>query len=276
MQILDYKHIVATERRDGYFAIPELERQKSSVKQFIELANLDIELIKPTGFIYVDGFTITQAESGLGSTAGKYVVAVTGGSSYALHKWISSFKTPEYVVAATITSGTCASGIQALMIAEEWLMLGVCEEVIVIGGERITEDTLRLFKELRIDIMCGDGFVYMKFGKGMGNLESINWKYAYNANPFTFTSHSLNTLIPDYPLDFIKLHGTGTPSNTEAEADLAELGIPLTFKSRIGHTQGISSLLEMCIVLSSDAIKGTILVLANGLGGFYGSCTLYK
>lgn len=277
MQILDYKHIPPTERREGYFAIPELDRECSSVNQFIELANLNVELTVPTGVIYIDGFTITQAETGIGlTTSNKYTVAVCSGTSYVMHKWISSFGNPELVTRATSTTGTCASSLQALNLASEWLQSGVCKEVIVVGGERITKDTVRLFKELRIPLMCGDGFAYMRLGAEGNDIADTTWKFAYNKNPFAFTRDVLNNLTPGFPVDYVKLHATGSKSNTEAEQDLALLGVPLALKTVIGHTQGISGLLETCIVLSDATIKGKVLVVANGVGGFYGSCVLNR
>ena len=277
MRILEYKHIAPSELREGYFAIPELDRESSSVNQFIALANLNVKLTVPTGVIYIDGFTITQAETGIGlTTSNKYTVAVCSGTSYVMHKWISSFSNPELVVQATSTTGTCASSMQALNLASGWLQSGVCKEVIIVGGERITKDTVRLFKELRIPLMCGDGFAFMRLGAEGSDITETTWKFAYNKNPFAFTKESLNQLTPYFPIDYVKLHDTGSKSNTEAEQDLALLGTPLAYKQNIGHTQGISGLLELCIVLSDTSIKGNILAVANGVGGFYGSCILNK
>ena len=124
--------------------------------------------------------------------------------------------------------------------------------------------------------MCGDGFAYIKLGKGKDDIVNAKCNFVYNPNAFYFTKENLNTLIPSYPVDYVKLHGTGTPSNTAAETDLAALAIPLSYKHAIGHTQGISSLLEICMVLSDDTIKGRILAVANGAGGFFGGCTINK
>jgi hypothetical protein len=279
MQISEYKYITGTEQREGYFAIPELKRDVSSANEFIKLAALDINVKKNTGFIYVDGFTVSQAESGVGkSLSTKYMVAVCSGSSYIMHKWISSLSKPENIVCAEVVSGTCASGIQAIKKAQEWLDSGQCEEVIVIGGERTSQDTLRLFKELRIGIMCGDGFVYLKLNKKItsNTISHINWKFAYNKNPFYFSKEQINKLIPTIPVGYVKLHGTDSPSNTKAEEDLEDLGIPIKYKSAIGHTQGISSLLETCLVMEDNSVKNRVLVTANGFGGFYGSFILTK
>lgn len=286
MFIIDYKYIHGTEDRGKYIAIPELDRNKSSVRQFINLADLSIVLDKPTAFIYVDGFSVSQAESGIGiNSQGSYTLAVKLGSSHIMHDWIHTFEGKEHLKHANIISSTCAGGIQALYEANKLLKDGSVQEVVIIGGERTTDDTMRLFSELQIPVTCGDGFFYMKVGAGFYNVNDVNcrynvhdikWKYQYNRNPFMFTREVLDTLAPDYPVDFVKLHGTGTPANTVGEAGLAELGIPIVYKDKLGHTQGVSSLLETCLVLDDTDISGKVLVTANGFGGFYGAFTLIK
>ena len=281
MHIVEYKSIHGTEHREKYIAIPELDRYKPSVPQFIKLANLSIILDKPTAFLYVDGFSVAQSESGINTPKVKtYLPAIKSGSSYIAHQWIDTFKGLEHLLTVDIMSGTCAAGIHALYEAQRLLNEGDVKDVIIIGGERITDDTIRLFRELMIPITCGDGFFYMRLTETaegcMHDIHDIKWKYHYNRNPFVFTEEVLNTLTPDYPVDYVKLHGTGTSANTESEAGLAMIGIPVVYKNTIGHTQGVSSLLETCLVLDDPEISGRVLVVANGLGGFYGSFTLEK
>lgn len=281
MQIVDYKYIAGTDRFPGYIAITELDRYKPAALQFIKLADLNIELTRPTAFLYIDGFSISPSDCGLNSSdIDNYMPALKAGSAYSAHEWIHTFKNKEHLVKVDIMSGTCAAGIQALYEAKCLLDLQKVEEVIIIGGERITADTIRLFHELRIPVTCGDGFVYMKLERSIPGIDitDIKWKYAFNRNPFAFTRETLDTLKPEYwkIIDYVKLHGTGTLSNETAEAGLAELGKPLKYKDQIGHTQGVSALLETCIVLDDPDIMGKILVTANGVGGFYGAFTLIK
>lgn len=281
MHIIDYKYIKATELRDGYVAIPELDRYKSSVKQFINLADLDITLTKPTAFLYVDGFTVSQAESGINLTCPEqYLPAIKTGSSYVMHEWLYTFGGKEHIRYAGLITSTCASSLQALHEANRLLVEGIAQEVIIIGGERTTDDTVRLFKELRIPILCSDGWFYMKLGHDNLQMDAyvqdIQWKYEYNRNPFTFEKETLDALAPDYDVDYVKLHGTGTASNIWAESGLAMLGEPILYKPLIGHSQGVSCLLETCLVLDDENISGKVLVTANGLGGFYGAFTLIK
>ena len=47
------------------------------------------------------------------------------------------------------------------------------------------------------------------------------------------------------------------------------------YKQDIGHAQGASTLIEMCLLLDEvDACNAV--VLASGLGAVYGACTLIK
>lgn len=276
MHISEFKYFRGTEPEDGYVAIPELKRNRPSVGQFIKMAELDIVLTRPTAFLYVDGFQVSQADNGMReATQVSRSAIIKTGTSYIAHEWIHTFKNKEHLKHVNLISSTCASGIQAVWEAQCLLETGAVEEVIIIGAERITDSTLALFRELRIPLICGDGFAYMRLTRGEG-LGNAVWKYTYQQNPFYFSREVLDTLIPDYPVDFVKLHGTGTPSNTLAEAGLASIATPITYKQDIGHSQGVSALLETCMVLDDPEITGKILVTANGLGGFYGSFLVTK
>jgi len=275
MHIIETVHISGSLLKNKQVIIPELDRDKPSTPQFIDLARLYVKLTRPTAFIYVDGTAISQSEAGLGKGTDKYVTAIKGSSAYMAHQWASTFQNIEHLKSLEVVAGTCASGILALKRAQDLLAEGDVDEIVIIGQERTTPDTVRLFRELGIDVVCGDGFVYMRLDAGF-DISQVQWKWSYNANPFTFTREDLDTLIPSYRVGYVKLHGTGTPSNTAAEAGLAQVATPLAYKQDIGHTQGISALLETCLVLDDPKIRGRILVTANGLGGYYGAFTLTK
>jgi len=278
MRIVDYQYIHGTERQGNCWVIPELNREKPAAPQFMELASFNRKLTCPTAFIYIDGATVAQGESGLGLGNGKFTPAIKSGSTYTAHQWCSVFENIEWLESMAVVSGTCASAIEGLALAERIFdaRFSDIQEVILIGHERITEDTLRLFRELGIPVVCGDGFVYVRLEKCGYEVTDINWRWAYNVNPFQFTRDTLDQLIPSYRVGYVKLHGTGTASNEEAERGLAAVATPLRYKEEIGHTQGISALLETCMVLDDPKIRGRILCTANGLGGYYGSFTLTK
>ena len=277
MQIIDYSYLVGSETKNRQIIIPELIRDKPATPQFIELINLKIKLTCPTAFIYVAGTLVDQSESGLHKGTETYMPVIKSTSPYVAHQWASTFKNKMYLTSMEVVNGTCASAMHAIYRANKIIMnpLNIAEQVIIIGQERTTPDTIRLFKELGIKIVCGDGFVYMRLGKGI-DISKPQWLWAHNDNPFKFTKETLNNLIPDYKVGYVKLHGTGTPVNDMAEFDLAALATPLVYKASIGHTQGISALLETCLLLEDSSIRGRILVVANGLGGYYGSFTLTK
>ena len=80
-------------------------------------------------------------------------------------------------------------------------------------------------------------------------------------------------------IDIVKTHGSGTDRNTKEELDaLSDLRIDskiVEYKSKIGHTQGASTIVEICMLLDNEEFSKA-LVLASGLGGFYGSCIVAK
>lgn len=277
MQIIDYQYLTGDDTWNHQVTIRGLDRHKPATPQFIELTGLKVELTCPTAFIYIGGTLFDQSEAGLGPGGNTYSPALKGTTAYIAHQWASTFENIHMLTSMEVVNGTCASAIQAIHRANLILTdpANLSTEVIIIGHERTTPDTLRLFKELGIKIVCGDGFVYMKLGKGI-DISKTCWHWAYNPNPFMFTRTDMEKLIPFYKVGYVKLHGTGTPSNEAAERSLELLATPLRYKPEIGHTQGISALLETCLLLDDKSIRGRILVVANGLGGYYGSFTLTK
>ena len=276
MQIIDYKYVHGTESRGDYIAIPDLDLEKPSVSQFIRLAELEIELDRPTAFIYINGVSLAPSDTSLHTViTDAKIPIIKSTAAYIAHQWVGTMKNVEHLHKVEVISGTCAAGVQAIYEAERMFWDGI-EDVVIIGHERTSADTLQLFHELQIPVVCGEGFVYMKVRNGGNQIHNAMWNFAYNRNPFAFTEEQINRLIPSYPVDFVKLHGTGTPANEAAEATIARFGVPLRYKDMIGHTQGISALLETCMVLDNLSISGRILILANGLGGYYGAFTLEK
>ena len=122
MRIVDFHSVHGTEQRDGYIGIPRLSRESSSVAAFRRMANVNLVLTKPTAFIYVDGFTVSQAEAGLNDMCGgRKMPIIRSGSSYIAHEWIYRMTNPEFIQHVNIVSSTCAAGIQALYEAHKLL-----------------------------------------------------------------------------------------------------------------------------------------------------------
>lgn len=50
----------------------------------------------------------------------------------------------------------------------------------------------------------------------------------------------------------------------------------LDYKEEIGHIQGASTAVEMCMLLDDINKDQRAVVLASGMGGFYRGCTVWK
>lgn len=48
------------------------------------------------------------------------------------------------------------------------------------------------------------------------------------------------------------------------------------YKKEVGHTQGASTAVELGMLLDDMVIGDKAVVLASGMGGYYGGCTVWK
>jgi len=292
MFIKDFGYLKPTIDCGDHYEIPDLSREAYTTKAFMSKIKLP-ELTTNTAVLLAGGFNIHQSESrSEGSINPRYLgsvkpqptsMIIKESTAYTLHQWIGSLNKPELVTYASINSNTCASSMHSIYEANQLLSLGVCDEVLIIAEEKTSSNTLRIFKEHHIDLLCGDGFAYILLSrkrpkKYLGYISNTKWVYEYNRNPFHTTVEGYAKIIPQGQFNYIKPHGTGTPTNNAAEIELLnKKGTKFLFyKDKIGHTQGVSALLELCLTLDNPSVKGEILCLASGLGGFYGSCVLRK
>lgn len=289
MYVKDYKYIKPTVDCKDYMAIDGLSRDCIPTDWFRSKIG-QIKLTQATAVLYVGGFGISQSCSTDVTTVNnmfrgsieppKSKMVLKESTAYGLHKWIDSMMNNNLVVYANINNDTCASSMNAIYEANRILREGIVKEVIIIAEERTSFNTLRIFKEHRIPIVCGDGFAMIRLtaNKNDGTkITDTKWKYTYNTNPFKTTKIGYDKIDYDGKVDYVKLHGTGTPDNEEAESTLIyDDRKEIRYKQEIGHTQGASALLEICMLLDDDNIKGKILCSAAGLGNFYGSCIVHK
>lgn len=285
MFILDYNYVKPTIDKGDYIAAKGVDRASHISECY--LPNIPaISLTQRTAVLYSAGFTIHQAETRklpadnycfAGSIpAQDYSMIIKESSLHAMHKWIGSMLHNELVVHANINSNTCASSMYALWEAEQLLTSGKVDEVIIIAEERTSYNTLRIFNEHRIPLVCGDGFAIIRLTNKKSDLEvkDTKWEYSYQTNPFKTTKEGYALI--DTPSDNINPHGTHTATNDIAEAPLLLNRNVIEYKPTIGHTQGVSGLLELCMTIDEPSITGSTLCVASGLGGFYGSCILHK
>ncbi len=191
----------------------------------------------------------------------------------------------------SINSNACASSMYALYEAEQLLENGF-DDVIIYGEEWVEDVELKLFKQHNIDVVCSDGFFILQLSKNNNGFDEyttshfgkiLNPTFVWNddKSPFEVSKEGyLKAMKPfeKHKVDSIKVHGSGTPQNDLAEYDaIGELFgtyCPISIKPYIGHSQGVSTGLEICYMIDNFKSKGNILVNASGLGNFYGSCLL--
>lgn len=181
----------------------------------------------------------------------------------------------------SINANTCASAMYALHEAKNLLANGF-DDVIVWGEEWVEEVELLFFRQLGVELICSDGFFVLHLCNECENpkavIEDVSWIYSNtdrSAFEITDTGYiKAMDKFKDKPIDIIKMHGSGTAQNTAAEESAIRCMFGdirrIEYKSKVGHSQGISAGLELCMLL--DAFKGNALVNASGFGNFYGSC----
>lgn len=277
MKVLSYKYIKPNE--DG--VVPELDRHGYMTTQYIDMMYdyvTGLELKGKVAVLYAAGAVVTASEARNHSKENPYreptkesSIVIRELAAYSMHKWIGLMKGRDNVRYANINGNTCASSMYSLYEAEQLLNSGF-DEVVIIAEEKTAANTLRIFDEHSIDLKVGEGCVIMHLGHGEG-ISQCKWEYEYNRNPFGVTQSGYSRIISK--CDVIKPHGTGTENNESAESVYGDTP-QLRYKEQYGHTQGVSGLLEVCMVLDEDLKGVDVLCISSGLGGFYASCIVHK
>lgn len=278
---------------DYFYKVPDTaslrvtdDRETYCNAQYTELAADFVKGIRLNGkvaFLYAGGVTLPASECRHTKDNGKYRdnlvdsgLVIRELSAYMMHKWIGMFEGKKHIEYASINANTCASSMHSLYEASKLLDDGF-DEVIIVGEEKTRYNTLRLFDEMGINIPISEGMFILHLGKASTPAEEVitdcKWSYEYNKNPFGTTSSGYQKVFTD--CDIVKPHGTGTENNEIAEQTVIGDLPQIRLKEQIGHSQGVSGLLELCMVLDID-IVGNVLCVSSGLGGFYGSCILHK
>lgn len=241
------------------------------------------ENIKPHGkaaFLYIGGAQEHHSHARIYiEDRPKHSMPIFSQMGYMVSKLAARFENIEYL---SINANTCASSMYALYEAEQLLNNGF-DSVVIYGEEWVEDVELLLFKSLGIDVVCGDGLFVLCLDNGEGSIGSIfnvNWAWNNDKSPFGVSKDGyMKVLQPlaQYAPDIMKTHGTRTERNNLAEEPAIEEVFGdierLYYKDQIGHTQGCSTGVELCMMLDEYKSKSSVL-LASGLGGFYGSCYL--
>lgn len=181
----------------------------------------------------------------------------------------------------SINANACASSMYALKEAQVLLDQGY-DDVIIYGEEWVEDQELKLFKQLNIDLICSDGFFIIQLTKQcekpLAHIEHTTWIWNDDRSPFEITKDGYKRAMyffKDHKIDIVKMHGSGTKQNDKAETEaiyemFGNIDM-IEYKSKIGHSQGVSTGVEICKLFDEFKNKN-ILVNASGLGNFYGSC----
>jgi 3-oxoacyl-[acyl-carrier-protein] synthase I len=187
--------------------------------------------------------------------------------------------------AATVSTA-CSSSAKALASAARWLHAGLADAVVVAGVEALS-DSLRFgfralglvdpgpcrpFDAARRGISIGEAAVFVLVQRDPeAPLRLLGWGEANDAHHMSAphpaglgAEAALDAALARAGLaagdiDFLNLHGTGTPANDEVEAALVARRYAATVhacatKGLTGHTMGAAGLLEA--VLCALALQG--------------------
>lgn len=284
MQVINYFYEVGEDKLSDRIGLLEDRKQYMTAqysKRHRKPLN-EISLDGRVGVFYVGGVGVHNSETRQYTGAYECSVDILNSGpvikethAYMMHKYIgiltANGNTVEY---ATISSNTCASSMHSIYEAEIMMQLGRIDYAVIIAEEKTSFNTIRIFSEHQIDVMPGEGFACLVLGNSEGGVQVKNakWAYSYNSNPFLVSADGYAKV--DTASDSVKGHKTGTEQNDTAEAEV--FGETFGYKDKIGHCQGASGLIEVCIVLDDEDRQGKILCTASGLGGFYGSCIVEK
>lgn len=208
-----------------------------------------------------------------------------------------------------VLSNACISGVLAIVIAQRFIENGNYDNVLVCGGDILSEFTISGFKSFnalsnepsrpfdanRIGINLGEAVatILITNKKELANpynTQIVRGASANDANHISGPSRTgdgLYQCLTDLQLEnltdigFISAHGTATPFNDEMESiafDRAGLNaIPVnSLKGYYGHTLGAAGVLET--ILSLESLKNQQLIKSEGYEtkGFSGNITMIE
>ncbi len=211
--------------------------------------------------------------------------------------WKSAATIGEYFITTKVPlviSNACISGVMALIVADRLLKQGKYENVIVAGGDVLSEfivsgfqsflslskDVCKPFDKDRTGLSLGEGAgtiiltsnknnvskpqIKIVSGAGSNDANHISGPSRTGEGLFIAIRDVLNrNSLPD----FISAHGTATPYNDDMEAmafDRAGLNtVPVnSYKGYIGHTLGAAGIIES--VFCFESMRRNILIKTYG------------
>ncbi|HWY09943.1 MAG TPA: beta-ketoacyl synthase N-terminal-like domain-containing protein [Bacteroidia bacterium] len=183
-----------------------------------------------------------------------------------------------------VISNACISGLIAIVTAQRLIKAGQYENILVCGGDLVTEFTVSGFKSFnalsqnpckpfdsrRDGINLGEAVATLLITKNKNKLERsamqiVNGASANDANHISGPSRTGDGLFQSITqtlknnkikIDTISAHGTATPYNDEMESVAFEraglINIPVnSLKGYYGHTLGAAGVLETVLTLEA-------------------------
>lgn len=183
-----------------------------------------------------------------------------------------------------VVSNACISGVAAIIMGSRMLRAGQYENVVVTGGDLVTNFTLSGFQALRAlsnepcrpfdanrkGINLGEGvgtMILSSSKKNSQNIAVLGGGISNDANHISGPSRTgeglqlaikgaLGSNISTSEIDYISAHGTATLYNDEMEAKafhaLNLQAVPMnSFKGYFGHTLGAAGVLEAIVACKS-------------------------
>ncbi len=196
---------------------------------------------------------------------------------------------------AIILSNACVSGILAVAVAQRFIIDGLYDDVIIVGGDLVSEFILsgftsfqaisdqpcQPFSKNRSGITIGEAVAsaIVSSEKSKNAIQIIGAGSCNDANHISGPSRTGEGLflsvksalkeanIKSEDIDYISAHGTATKYNDEMESmafgRLDMLQIPInSLKGYYGHTLGASGLLEA--IMGIESLKNNTLIASMG------------
>ena len=262
----------------------DVDRDKYMTQEYGKLMKEFAESVTGKGaLLYAGGPAIHHSDSRNFDCNSSGVIVAKSQMGVNVMQVAKMFKNAEFDY-VSINVNTCASSMHCLYEAQK--LLEEYEQVVIVAMDMVEPSELRLFEQLGVDVRCGDGLAVVVLGRdsGIAKIEKVVWKWNNDRSPMSVSKDGYLKVLSELDLeciDVVKPHGTGTDRNDEAESSaLREMkldGVEARYyKKKVGHTQGASTAVELGMLLDEMASGTKAVVLASGMGGFYGGCTVWK
>lgn len=263
----------------------EVNRAKYMTQEYIKMFQAFAEKVYgKSAMVYAGGPAIHHSDSRNFEGIPNENIVIKTQIGFNVMNVAKVFKNAEFDY-ISINANTCASSMHCLYEAKQ-LMCNGYDQVVVVAMDMTENSQLKLFDQLGVDVKCGDGLAIIVLDKheGIAKIEDVTWKWNCDKSPMSVSKEGYMKVLNDLDTErvtVVKPHGTGTNRNDAAENEaLTEVGLgnvpTKMYKQIVGHTQGASTAVEIGMLLDDMASEDRALVLASGMGGFYGGCVLWK